>query len=136
MRPLYADLFHGNPRDTDTAVSFLNHCDGDPTPEVSAHPRVGFLCSSPRKEKYSKSQTGKYVVPHEQISRVNPNGGETRRNPQEGISINRKSQRISDLVPNRINPEVPAGKFQQKSQLAQKGINSEVPAGEFCANGV
>ena len=33
------------------------------------------LYSSPRKEKYSKSTTGKYVVPHELISRVNPNGG-------------------------------------------------------------
>ena len=32
-------------------------------------------CSSPRNEKYGKSSTGKYVVPHEQIIRVNPNGG-------------------------------------------------------------
>ena len=32
------------------------------------------LCSSPRKEKYSKYPTGKYVVPHKQIIRVNPNG--------------------------------------------------------------
>ena len=37
-------------------------------------------CSPPRKEKISKPPTGENVVPHEQISRVNPNGGE-----QEGI---------------------------------------------------
>ena len=32
-------------------------------------------CSSPRKDEYSKIPTGKYVVPHEQIRIVNPNGG-------------------------------------------------------------
>ena len=32
-------------------------------------------CSPPRKEKHIKTPTGKYVVPHEQISIVNPNGG-------------------------------------------------------------
>ena len=36
--------------------------------------------SSPRKEKNRKPPTGQYVVPCEQKIRVNPNGGETRRN--------------------------------------------------------
>ena len=35
----------------------------------------GDLCSSPRKEKNSKPPTGRSVVPHERISRFNPNGG-------------------------------------------------------------
>ena len=30
-------------------------------------------------------------------------------------------------MPNRINSEVPSGKFQRRSELAPKGINSEVP---------
>ena len=30
---------------------------------------------SPRKEKYNKTPTGKYLVPHKRISRVNPNRG-------------------------------------------------------------
>ena len=41
------------------------------------HPYI----SLPRKEKYSKTPTGKYVNPHERISIVNPNGGK-----QGGIS--------------------------------------------------
>ena len=59
---------------------------------------------------------------------VQPQRGETRRNPQDGISENLKSQRQSELAPNGINLEVPAGKFQQIFELAPKGINSEAPA--------
>ena len=36
---------------------------------------VSVVCSSPRKEKHSKSPMGEYVVPHKRISRLNPNGG-------------------------------------------------------------
>ena len=35
----------------------------------------GDWCSSPRKEKNSKPTTGENIVPHKQISRVNPNRG-------------------------------------------------------------
>ena len=34
--------------------------------------------SYPRKEKHSKTPTGKYVVPHKRISIVNPNKGKQR----------------------------------------------------------
>ena len=34
----------------------------------------GDWCSPPRKQKNSKTPTGENVVPHERISRVNPNG--------------------------------------------------------------
>ena len=39
------------------------------------------VCSSPAKEKNSKPPTGEILVPHEQIRRVNPDGGK-----QGGIS--------------------------------------------------
>ena len=32
------------------------------------------------------------------------------------------------MAPNRINPEVPAEKFERRSKLEPKGINSEAPA--------
>ena len=51
-----------------------------------------------------------------------PQGGETRRNPWDGISGNIKSQRRSELAPNWINSEVPAGKFQRRFEFSPKGI--------------
>ena len=60
-----------------------------------------------------------------------PQRGKTSRNTREIISGNCKSQRRSELAPNRINSEVPAVKFQWKSQLVPKGINSEAPAGSL-----
>ena len=42
--------------------------------------------SSPRKEKNSKPPTGENLVPSERTIKINPKGGETRRNTQEGIS--------------------------------------------------
>ena len=57
-----------------------------------------------------------------------PQQGETRRNPRDEISGNRKSQKRSELAPNGINFEVPVEKFQWRFKLAPKGINSEAPA--------
>ena len=48
------------------------------------------ICSYPRKENYSKSPTGKYVVPHEQISRVDPNG------EKQGVIIEKESPGIAN----------------------------------------
>ena len=56
-----------------------------------------------------------------------PQQGEAKRNPREGISGNPRFQGRSKLAPNGINPEVPAGKFQQISELAPKVINYEAP---------
>ena len=76
---------------------------------------------NPQRGKYSSPQTNK---------QSKPQLGETRRNPQDGISGNRKSQIRSELEPNGINSEVPGGKFQQRFELAPKGINSKAPAKE------
>ena len=46
------------------------------------------------------------------------------RNPQKGISGDRKSQRQSEQAPNGISSEVPTGKFQRRS----KEINIEATA--------
>ena len=40
-------------------------------------------CSPPRKDKHSKTLTGKYVVPHERIIIVNPNGRKQREIPEK-----------------------------------------------------
>ena len=69
--------------------------------------------------KYSSLQTNKQSKPQR---------GKTRRNPQEGISKDCKSQRRSKRAPNGISSEVPAGKFQRRSELALKEFNSEAPA--------
>ena len=74
---------------------------------------------NPQRGKYSSLRTN---------NQGNPQLGKTRRNPREGISGDRKSQRRSKLVTNRINSEVPAEQFQRRSELAPKGINSEAPA--------
>ena len=61
-------------------------------------------CSSPRKEKYSRSPTGKYVVPHERIGRVKPNGVKQGGTPEkESLGVaNHKwypSWRQTELIP-------------------------------------
>ena len=88
-------------------------------------------CSSPRKEKYSKSPSGKYLVPHEQISRVNPNEGKQGGIPEKespGITNHKgdPSWRQTEIIP-RCWQE----KLQQRSHLEPKGINSEVPEGKL-----
>ena len=87
-----------------------------------------YACSSPRNEKNSNPPTGENLVPCKRIIRVNPNKGK-----QGGILEKESpgianSQRISELAPNGINSEVPAGKFQRRSKLAPKEINSKTPA--------
>ena len=62
------------------------------------------ICSSPRKDKYSKSPTGKYLVPHERIIRVNPNGGKQGGIPEKespGIANPKgyPSWRQTELIP-------------------------------------
>ena len=65
---------------------------------------TNYKCSSPRKEKHSKTQTGKYIVPHERISIVNPNGGKKIGIPDKespGIPNPREdtSWRQNELIP-------------------------------------
>ena len=92
-------------------------------------------CSSPIKEKHSKTPTGRYLVPHERRSTVNTNG-ESKEESLRRISGNLQSQRIYELAPKGSNSKVTAGQSQRRYKLAPKGINSEVPTGEFCANKV
>ena len=60
--------------------------------------------SSPRKEKYSKYPTGKYLVPHEWIRILNPNGGKQGGIPEKeslGIANTKgdRSWRQTELIP-------------------------------------
>ena len=74
------------------------------------------------------------MVKFQQRSELAPKGinyeapAKAKRNPREGISGDRRSQRRYKRAPNGIISEVPAGKFQQRSELSPVGINSESPA--------
>ena len=82
--------------------------------------------STPRKYNNSKPPTGKCSSPRTN-NHSKPQRGETRRNPQEETSGNRKSKKQSELAPNGFNSKVPSGQFQRRSKLAPKRINSEAP---------
>ena len=71
----------------------IEHCNGLPIPtKVEAYlvTDANGSWSSPRKEKNSKPPTGKTEFVANETSKVNPQQGKTRRNPQEGISVDRE----------------------------------------------
>ena len=103
-------------------------------------------CSPPRKEKYSKTSTGKYVVPQELIIIVNPNRGKQGEIPERespGIANPKgyPSWRKKEFIPrchwDNYNKDLRwcQKEFIPRRQRKQRGIPEEESPGIFIPKG-
>ena len=84
-------------------------------------------CSPPRKDKHSKTLTGKYVVPHERIIIVNPNGRKQREIPEKESPGIPNPKQDTSWHQNELFPRCQWENSNKRSKLAPKGVISEVP---------